>query len=53
MTQPAYNKAALIRPPDMTTDQVTETRRVLQEMNDKAERAIDDQTARSKTTPKR
>jgi hypothetical protein len=46
MTQ-VTNKTALIRPADMTKDQVTETRRVLREMNDKADRAIDDQVARS------
>jgi hypothetical protein len=48
------NKAALIKPADMTRDQVTETRRVLREMNEKAERAIDDQVARSTPmTPKK
>jgi hypothetical protein len=47
------DKAALIRPADITRDQVTETRRVLREMNEKAERAIDDQVARSTPmTPK-
>ncbi len=47
MTQQVGKGAARIRPADMAKDQVTETRRVLQEMNERAERAIDDQVARS------
>jgi hypothetical protein len=54
MTVQLGNRAALITPADMTKDHVTETRRVLQEMMDKANSAIDDQVARSTpTTPKR
>lgn len=41
------NKAALITPVDPKKDQVAESRRVLKEMNDKADRAADDQVARS------
>jgi ArsR family metal-binding transcriptional regulator len=38
----------------MTKDQVAETRRVLEEMNDKANRAIDGQVGRSTPmTPKK
>ena len=44
------NKAALTTPVDLSKDQVGETRRVLREMNDKADRTIDEQTGRS--TPK-
>jgi hypothetical protein len=51
MTAQVDKRAALIRPADMTKDQVTETRRVLREMNEKADRAIDDQVTRS--TPMR
>ena len=47
MTKQLDNRAALIKPSDLTKDQVTETRRILREMNEKAERAIDDQVARS------
>jgi hypothetical protein len=47
MTQQASNKATLTTPVDPAKDQVTQTRRVLKEMNDKADRAIDDQVARS------
>jgi hypothetical protein len=43
MTQQASNKAALITPVDLAKDQVTEARRVLREMNDRADRAIDSQ----------
>jgi hypothetical protein len=40
-------------PVDSKKDQVTATRRVLREMNDRADRAIDDQVARSTPmTPK-
>jgi len=43
-----------IMPADPKKDRVTETRRVLQEMNEKANRAIDDQVARSTPmTPER
>jgi|PersoiStandDraft_1058852.scaffolds.fasta_scaffold257437_1 hypothetical protein len=41
------NKATLITPVDPTKDQLAESRRVLKEMNDKADRAADDQAARS------
>jgi hypothetical protein len=47
MTPLVSNKAALTTPVDPAKDQVTQTRRVLREMNDKADRAIDDQAARS------
>jgi len=48
------NKAALITPADPTKDQMIESRRVLQEMNDKADRAADDQAARStRMTPRK
>ena len=46
------NKAALITPVDPKNDQLAQTRRVLREMNDAADRAIDDQVARS-TAPKK
>ena len=41
------SKAALTTPVDLKKDQVAETRRVLQQMNDAANRAIDDQVAAS------
>jgi hypothetical protein len=41
------NKAALATPVDPTYDQVATTRRVLREMNDKADHAIDIQVAAS------
>lgn len=41
------NKAALTTPVDLAKDQVTKTRLVLREMNDKADRAIDEQSGRS------
>jgi hypothetical protein len=44
---PQANKAAGATSLTPGKDQVTETRRVLQEMNDAANRAIDDQVARS------
>jgi hypothetical protein len=47
MTPQVSNKAVLTTPVDPAKDQVAETRRVLREMNDKADRAIDDQVARS------
>jgi hypothetical protein len=47
MTPQVNNKAALTAPVDPTNNQVAETRRVLKEMNDKADRAIDEQTAAS------
>jgi hypothetical protein len=53
MTQQVDKRVALTRPADMTKDQVTETRRVLREMNEKADRAIDDQVGHStRMTPK-
>ena len=45
MTQQVTNKAALTTPADPAKGQVAETRRILREMNDKADRAIDEQTA--------
>jgi hypothetical protein len=54
MTPQVSNKATLATPVDPAKDQVATTRRVLREMNDKADHAIDDQAARSKpTAPKR
>ena len=47
MTQQVNNKATLTTPVDLKKDQVDETRRVLEEMWDKADRAIDEQTGRS------
>jgi hypothetical protein len=47
MTTQASNKAALTTPVDPAKDQVAETRRVLREMNDKADAAIDAQVAAS------
>ena len=47
MTQPMSNKSACIKPADPKKDQVTEMRRVLKEMNEKVDRTIDDQVARS------
>jgi hypothetical protein len=48
------NKAALITPADPMKDQVIESRRILQEMNDKVDRSADDQVARSTPmTPKK
>ena len=41
------SKAALTAPVDPKKDHVAETRRVLREMNDKADGATDDQVARS------
>jgi hypothetical protein len=53
MTNEVSNKAALITLVDPKSDQVAETRRVLKEMNDKADRAVDTQVARSTPmTPK-
>ena len=51
MTQQVNNKATLKTPVDPKKDQVDETRRVLEEMWDKADRAIDEQTGRS--TPRK
>ncbi len=42
-----FQTTILTTPADPAKDQVAETRRVLQEMNDKADRAIDTQVARS------
>ena len=47
MTAPMSNRSALIKPADPKKDQVDETRRVLNEMNQKADRMIDNQVARS------
>ena len=47
MTPQVSNKAALTTPVDPTNDQVAETRRVLREMNDRADHAIDAQVAAS------
>ncbi len=47
MTQQVITKSALTMPVDPAKDQVAETRRVLQQMNDRADRAIDTQAARS------
>ncbi len=53
MAQQMKPGLAPIMPADPKKDQVTETCRVLQEMNEKANRAIDDQIARSTPmTPK-
>jgi hypothetical protein len=41
------NKAAQVTPVDPKKDQLAESRRVLKEMNDKADRAADEQVARS------
>ena len=46
MTQQVSNKATLSKPVDPKKDQVDETRRVLREMWDRADRAIDNQTRR-------
>jgi hypothetical protein len=47
-------KAALTTPVDPTKNQLTESRRILAEMNDKADRAIDAQAAASTPmTPKK
>ena len=46
MTRQIKPDATLSKPVDPKTDQVEETRRVLREMNDRANRAIDDQTGR-------
>jgi hypothetical protein len=48
MTPEVKSDARLSTPGDMKKDQVEETRRVLREMWDKADRAIDEQTRRSK-----
>jgi hypothetical protein len=54
MTPRVSNKAILTTPVDPAKDQVAETRRVLREMNDTADSAIDDQAARSTPmTPKK
>ena len=46
MTSQINTDATLSKPVDPKKDQVDETRRVLREMNDKANRAIDEQTGR-------
>jgi len=48
MTRTTKPDATLSKPTDPRRDQVEETRRVLREMWDKADRAIDEQTGRSK-----
>jgi hypothetical protein len=48
MTRTSKPDATLSKPVDPKKDQVEETRRVLREMWDKADRAIDKQTGRSK-----
>jgi hypothetical protein len=54
MTKEMTNKAALMTSFDPKGDQVADTRRLLKEMNDKADRAVDDQVARSTPmTPKK
>ena len=50
MTRTAKPDATLSKPVDPKKDQVDETRRVLREMWDRANRAIDEQTRRSKMT---
>jgi hypothetical protein len=47
MTPQVNNKAALTAPVDPAKDQVTENRRVLREMNARADSAIDAQAAAS------
>jgi hypothetical protein len=47
MTSQIPTNAKLVTPVDPKRDQVEETRRVLREMNDRAERTIDEQTGRS------
>jgi hypothetical protein len=47
MTSQIPTNAKLVTPVDPEKDQVEETRRVLREMWDKADRAIDEQTGRS------
>jgi hypothetical protein len=44
---PQVANATLITPVDPAKDQVAETRRILREMNDKADRAIGEQVAAS------
>ena len=46
MTSQTKPDATLSKPVDPKKDQVDETRRVLREMNDRADRAIDEQTGR-------
>jgi hypothetical protein len=48
MTTSTKPDATLSKPVDPKKDQVEESRRVLREMWDKADRAIDEQTGRSK-----
>jgi hypothetical protein len=49
MTRPAKPDATLSKPVDTKKDQVEQTRRVLREMWDKADRAIDEQTGRRRS----
>jgi hypothetical protein len=54
MTPQIGNKADLTTPVDLTKDQVAETRCVLKEMNDRADRAIGAQVAAPRPmTPKK
>jgi hypothetical protein len=51
---PQVSNASLTTPVDPAKDQVAESRRVLREMNGRADRAIDGQAARSTPmTPKK
>jgi hypothetical protein len=49
MTRQIKTDATLSKPVDPKEDQVEATRRVLREMNDRADRAIDEQTGRRRT----
>jgi hypothetical protein len=49
MTSQTKPDATLSKPVDLKKDQVDESRRVLREMNDRADRAIDEQTGRRRT----
>jgi predicted transglutaminase-like cysteine proteinase len=54
MTPQIGSKANLTTPVDLTKDQVAETRRVLKEMNERVDQAIDAQVAASTPmTPKK
>jgi hypothetical protein len=48
MTRSTKPEATLSKPVDPKKDRVEETRRVLREMSDRANRAIDEQTKRLK-----
>jgi hypothetical protein len=49
MTSPVKSDATLSKPADPKEDQADESRRVLREMNDRANRAIDEQTGRRRS----